>query len=345
MLLAPVSQSLSNKRLLIVGDGALSYLPFSALPKPERRDPQLAREGKRLHRKSAPRSASVPMPLIIENEVMSLPSLSTLAALRIETLGRRKAARTLAVVADPVFDRNDNRVRAASGDKGRAPVGERATSVTVSSEGPDQARYAQTEKSDEAKTIARLPFTRREADEILALVPAAERMAALDFEASKQTVTDPKLGNYRYLHFATHGILNSSHPELSGIVFSLVNRDGDEQDGFLWAHEVYNLRLPAEMVVLSGCRTGLGKEIRGEGLVGLTRGFMYAGAARVLVSLWDVSDEASAELMARFYRRVLSDEGRPPSSALRAAQIEVWKEKRWQAPYYWAAFVLQGETR
>ena len=119
---------------------------------------------------------------------------------------------------------------------------------------------------------------------------------------------------------------------------------GAEQDGFLWAHEVYNLRLPAELVVLSGCRTGLGKEIKGEGLVGLTRGFMYAGSARVLVSLWDVSDEASAALMARLYKAMLN-EHRQPAAALRAAQIEILNERRWQAPYYWAAFVLQGEPR
>jgi len=97
-------------------------------------------------------------------------------------------------------------------------------------------------------------------------------------------------------------------------------------------------------VVLSACKTGLGKEIRGEGLVGLTRGFMYAGAARVVVSLWSVDDEATSELMTRFYSRMLK-EGLPPASALRAAQIEILKQPRWQTPYYWAAFVLQGEWK
>jgi CHAT domain-containing protein len=192
--------------------------------------------------------------------------------------------------------------------------------------------------------IHRLPFTRLEANHILAMVPEADRLKALDFDASRATATSPVLGQYRYLHFATHGFLNAAHPELSGIVLSLVNRQGVEQDGFLWAHEVYNLRLPVEMVVLSGCRTGLGKEIKGEGLVGLTRGFMYAGSARVLVSLWDIDDQASAELMAHLYKAVLK-EHMPPSAALRAAQIEILREKRWQAPYYWAAFVLQGEPR
>jgi CHAT domain-containing protein len=197
---------------------------------------------------------------------------------------------------------------------------------------------------DEVTEIHRLPFTRREAEAILALVPETDRFKALDFDANRAVVTSPALGQYRYVHFATHGFLNTAHPELSGIVLSLVNHRGVEQDGFLWANEVYNLRLPAEMVVLSGCRTGLGKEIKGEGLVGLTRGFMYAGSKRVLVSLWDISDESSADLMARLYRAMLKDH-KTPAAALRAAQIEIMKDKRWQAPYYWAAWVLQGEPR
>ena len=127
-------------------------------------------------------------------------------------------------------------------------------------------------------------------------------------------------------------------------MLSLVDEKGNPQDGFLRAHEVYNLNLPAEVVVLSGCQTGLGKEVRGEGLIGLTRGFMYAGAARVVVSLWSVDDEATAKLMVSFYRSLLKD-GKRPAEALRAAQIEMLKSGRWQAPHYWAAFVLQGELR
>src|SRR6185312_15276167 len=130
-------------------------------------------------------------------------------------------------------------------------------------------------------------------------------------------------------------------PNLSGLAFSLVDQDGKPQEGFLRASEIYNLKLPADLVVLSSCRTGLGKEVRGEGLVGLTRGFMYAGAARVLVSLWDISDEASSELMTNLYRGMLGRRKLRPSAALREAQLETAKVKRWLAPYYWAAFVLQ----
>jgi CHAT domain-containing protein len=167
---------------------------------------------------------------------------------------------------------------------------------------------------------------------------------ALDFQASKPAAMSADLGQHRIVHFATHGLLNSQHPELSGVVLSLVDEKGQPQDGFLRLHEIYNLNLPAELVVLSGCRTGLGKEIKGEGLIGLTRGFMYAGAARVLVSLWDVSDVATAELMKRLYRGMLKD-GLRPAAALRAAQLSLLKQRRWSAPYYWAGFVLQGEWR
>jgi CHAT domain-containing protein len=109
-------------------------------------------------------------------------------------------------------------------------------------------------------------------------------------------------------------------------------------------HEIYTLRLNADLVVLSACQTGLGKEVRGEGLIGLVRGFMYAGAPRVMASMWEVDDAATAELMKLFYRGVLIEK-LTPAAALRAAQIKMLSKKHWQAPYYWGAFVLQGEWR
>jgi CHAT domain-containing protein len=325
-LLGPVAGQLTKKRLLIVADGALQYLPFGALP--------------------GPRGGESGPPLIVEHEIVSLPSASTLAVLRRELAARGPAPKSVAVLADPIFDPADERLTALSarnrtGSAPRARV--RAAESLPESDLTRSARDLGL--SGEGMRLPRLPFTRKEAQAILALAPAGMRKKALDFAASQATATSPELAQYRYLHFATHGLLNSLHPELSGIVLSLVDERGREQDGFLRVHEVFNLNLPAELVVLSGCRTGLGKEMRGEGLVGLTRGFMYAGAARVLVSLWDVHDEATAGLMARFYRRVMGQPGMSPASALRAAQVEMWKEGRWRAPYYWAAFVLQGEPR
>ena len=164
----------------------------------------------------------------------------------------------------------------------------------------------------------------------------------MDFAASRATATRADLIQYRIVHFATHALINSTPPELSGIVLSLVDERAQPQDGFLRAHEIYNLRLGADLVVLSGCQTALGQDVRGEGLVGLTRGFMYAGATRVVASLWNVKDAATSELMRRFYRGLLKD-GLGPAAALRAAQVSMWRDPRWSAPYNWAGFVLQGE--
>jgi len=341
MLLGPAASRLEKKRLLIVSDGGLNYLPFAALPAPLNTD-----SGDIKSSDSRLQTPDSQLPLIFEHEIVSLPSASALSALRRELIGRTPAEKALAVVADPVFEKGDERVKGTKAGQ-RRNVGPKRSIEMGSTTDPgtgESLRSTRQSDSDEVTQIHRLPFTRREANQILALVPEADRFKALDFDANRTIATSPVLGQYRYVHFATHGFLNASHPELSSIVLSLVDRQGAEQDGFLWAHEVYNLRLPAEMVVLSGCRTGLGKEIKGEGLVGLTRGFMYAGSARVLVSLWDIDDEASAELMAHLYKAILT-EHMTPAAALRAAQIKVSNDKRWQAPYYWAAFVLQGEPR
>ena len=193
-------------------------------------------------------------------------------------------------------------------------------------------------------SFVRLPFARQEAEAIAKLLPPNQQLKALDFTASRQAALTGQLDQYRHLHFATHGLLNSQHPELSGIVLSLVDEAGQPQDGFLRLSDLYNLKLNAELVVLSACQTALGKDVRGEGLVGLTRGFMFAGAARVVASLWNVNDAATAELMQHFYRAMLVEK-LPPTAALRAAQLALARNPRWAAPYYWAGFVLQGEWK
>jgi CHAT domain-containing protein len=285
---------------------------------------------------------------MINYEIVNLPSASVLDVLRREIAGRKTAPKTLAVLADPVFEKEDAKRRRGSLQL-KSPT--RSAKIDASREDTSHLRSA-SQNSDQVSNeanrpirIRRLPFTRREANEILALVQESQRLKALGFEANRAMATNPKLGDYRFVHFATHGVLDTSHPELSGIVLSLFDRLAREQDGYLRVYEIFNLKLPVELVVLSGCRTGLGKEIKGEGLIGLTRGFMYAGAARVMVSLWDVSDEASAKLMVEFYKGTLGKERLRPAAALRAAQIALWKQERWRAPYYWAAFVMQGEPR
>jgi CHAT domain-containing protein len=169
-------------------------------------------------------------------------------------------------------------------------------------------------------------------------------LKALDFAASRTVATTDQLRDYRIVHFATHGLINNQHPDLSGIVLSLVDEQGRPQNGFLRLYDIYNLKLDADLVVLSACQTALGKNIKGEGLVGLTRGFMYAGAPRVVASFWRIDDRATADFMKRFYSAMLKD-GLKPAAALRAAQVSMSQDKRWQSPHYWAAFTIQGEWR
>ncbi len=333
MILGPVADQLAGKRLVVVSEGALQYVPFGALPEPGGGE------------SGAESSIIGGEPLLVHHEVVSVPSASVVAVVRREVAGRRPAAHGVAVLADPVFDKEDERVKAAMARRGAK--GDRSSSSRPFSAAGRSVVPSDVERSAREVGMvgfARLPFTRREAEAIMGLVVGEGKLEALDFRASRALVKSPELGRYRIVHLATHGLLNSRHPELSGLVFSLVDERGRAQDGFLRLHEVYNLAWGADLVVLSACQTALGREVRGEGLVGLTRGFMYAGVPRVVVSLWAVSDEATAVLMERFYEGMFR-EGLRPVEALRRAQEAVRREGRWRAPYYWAGFVLQGEWR
>ncbi|HEX8335384.1 MAG TPA: CHAT domain-containing protein, partial [Pyrinomonadaceae bacterium] len=310
MLLGPAAARLGARRLLIVSDGLLQNIPFEALPEP----------------------AGSGQPLLLSHEVVGLPSALILSALRQEK--ERGAQRTVAVLADPVFDKDDPRVGPPR--TGDAP---RETGADLS-----RALRDVTGAGPGAYDIPRLPSTRREARAIEALLPSGEALIVTDFAASRSQVLSEELSRYRIVHFATHGILDSEHPELSGIILSLVDERGNPQNGFLRLHDIYRLDLSAELVVLSACRTGLGRNVRGEGFMSLTRGFLYAGSKSVVASLWQVDDEASSELMGYFYRGMLK-EGLTPAAALRAAKVEMLKRDDRRPPYFWAGFVLQGEYR
>jgi CHAT domain-containing protein/tetratricopeptide (TPR) repeat protein len=331
MIISPVASQLGNKRLVIVADGALQYVPFAMLP-----DPSVVSRQLSVAKNNRPRTTDNVQPLIVDHEIVSLPSASALAVQRQSLAGRKLAPKGIAMIADPVFSATDGRLK---------------TNVRTADPQQDQTDAESKTRiiehlADSSATliIPRLQFTREEADQILAVAPKDGNLKAIDFKASRAMATSVELSQYRYVHFATHGYLDSDRPDLSAVVLSLVDENGKPQDGFLRAHDIYNLNLPAELVVLSACQTGLGKEIRGEGLVGLTQGFMYAGARRVLVSLWNVNDKATAELMQRFYRHMLKDH-QSPAASLRAAQVEMWGQRHWQSPYYWAAFTMQGEWR
>ena len=307
ILLAPVADQLQGKRLLIVGDGVLQYVPFAALPLPN----------------------SPTTPLLVQNEIVTLPSASTLAIQRQQLQNRSAAPKILAVLADPVFSEDDSRI---SGN-----------SLQINAETSDYSALTLAMRNSEfGEEFDRLKFTRTEAEEILALVPENKQMKAFDFQANRQFATHPNLAQYQIIHFATHGLLDPVNPELSGVVLSLFNENGKTENGFLRLDDIFNLNLPAELVVLSACQTGLGEDIKGEGLVGLTRGFMYAGARRVVVSLWSVNDLATSELMAAYYQKMLNQQ-QDPVTALREAQLEMWNSQQWRSPYYWAAFTIQGD--
>jgi CHAT domain-containing protein len=286
--------------------------------------------------------------LIVKHEIVNLPSASTLAVLRREIADKPKATGTVAVIADPVFESTDLRVKTVE-IKADKTDEKKAASAPPS---PSRILLTKSAKDTGASgavfSIPRLSNTRLEAEAILSLdasKPGGAGKSAFDFAANRAAATSDDLGQYRIVHMATHGFLNSLNPELSGLALSLVDENGAPTNGFLLAPEIYNLKLPAtELVVLSACQTGLGKEVRGEGVIGLTRGFMYAGAPRVVVSLWNVSDRATATLMKSFYQEMLS-RGLRPAAALRAAQMEMLKLRDWRAPYFWAAFGLQGEWR
>jgi CHAT domain-containing protein len=347
MLLGPAATRLARsgkKRLLIVSDGALQYIPFSALPLPttegKRETVRGGDRGTERQNKSAIRNpqSAIRNPLISAYEVVNLPSASTLAVLRQVAGGRRSSENLLAVLADPVFEADDPRVKAQLANQDRRPSPAPSGTIRMTGEAERSARESGINR------FLRLRFTRDEAEAIASFAPEGRKFSALDFTASRATMNQTDLSRFRYVHFATHGLLNSRRPELSGIVLSLVDEQGQPQDGFLRLHEIYNLKLNADLVVLSGCRTALGKEIKGEGLIGLTRGFMHAGAKSVMASLWGVEDRATAELMKRFYAGMLG-EGLSPSAALCAAQRAMLKDKHRAQPYYWAAFTLQGEWK
>jgi CHAT domain-containing protein len=158
-------------------------------------------------------------------------------------------------------------------------------------------------------------------------------MKALDFDASLSTATRSDIAGFGIVHIAKHALLDTVHPELSGLVLSLFDRNGKPQNGFLRLRDIYNLKLSAGLVVLSACQTGLGKDLKGEGLVGLSRGFMYAGVPRVVASLWNVDDVSTAALMQRFYQAMVV-ENLPPAAAFQEAQLYMSKQRRWASPYY-----------
>ncbi|MEL6165473.1 MAG: CHAT domain-containing protein, partial [Cyanobacteria bacterium J06628_3] len=269
LIFAPVSQKLGKKRLVVVADGALLEIPFAALSEPNQTNYQ---------------------PLLVNREIVNLPSTSAIAIHRNELKQRQTAPKTLAVLADAVFSSDDERVT------GKPPA-----------LGPEihlrDLTLRKAAKNYNRAGWGRLKGTRTEAEEILKLIPASETLQAFDFDANYNWVTDKQLKQYRFIHLATHGFDNPDNPELSGILLSAVDKQHKPYERVnLLLGDIFNLDWGADLVVLSACETGLGKGIPGEGLIGLTRGLMYAGAEHAVISLWKVNDTATSKLIPQIYQ-------------------------------------------
>jgi len=325
MLLGPVAEELGTKRLLIVSEGALQYLSFEALPSPD------AHADGPIDQK--PFSEHL---LVATHEIDYESSISTLIAIQDRKREPHSANKLIAVIADPVFNSHDNRVQAGG------------LTSTVASAAPNQ------KKSEPVpgvlkpllrnSAMERLIHASEEADAISAAAPPGTTMVAKGFDASRETAMSPEVGQYQILHFATHGFLDSEHPELSAIVLAKVDQNGVEKNGLMPLNDIYSLTLSTDLTVLSACQTALGKDVKGEGLVGLSHGFISAGSKSVVASLWKVDDRTTAMLMADFYRSMLK-QGMTPAAALRQAKLNMMRQKQWAAPYYWAGFVFQGDYR
>ena len=251
--------------------------------------------------------------LLPQQEVVMVPSASAVHALRAERQTRARTGNGIAIFADPVFAADDPRIASTS----RGAI--------------EDARFG------------RLIGSRREARAIASFAPRGAVREMLGFEATRDAALSDQMQRYRIIHFATHGVWDSDRPELSGLAMSLVDQRGNPRNGFLRLGDVLRMKLSADLVTLSACQTALGKEIKGEGLVGITRGFMYAGTPRVVATLWKVDDAATAMLMEEFYKRLLGRKPMPAATALRDAQAAVRAQPRWRSPHYWAGFTLQGD--
>lgn len=313
MILTPVAGELKGRRLIVVADGALNYIPFQLLPNPSGNQE----------------------PLIASYEVVNVPSASVLNQLRHENISRGPRDMLLAAFGDPVFPRKQ---------PGDEPVGDLATAtMRVQSWQGAMRNIELTGDAIDPSNVEPLLYAKLELD-ALKEIAGVQSFVATGLNASRETFEKTDLSKYAILHLATHGYLDPKRPEFSGFFLSMVDANQHKLNGFMTVQDVYNLRAPVDLVVLSACRTALGKDIRGEGLIGLTRGFMHAGASSVAASLWSVDDEATAELMKNFYDNMLHKR-MTPAAALRAAQNTIRQNPLWQSPHYWAAFTLQGEYK
>jgi CHAT domain-containing protein len=339
-----VLSQMQGKQVLIAADGILHTIPFAALPLTSSNNScqnQLSLLDAATNTQSETHTSEY-VPLIKQFRLVNIPSATAIHTLRQQVSQQTTGpSKQLALLADPVF-KDDPRL--SGGDPKRCTVADGSSEIEEGSPIVDEDLPIELQVAlrNTRSSINPLPCTRYEADEIIAHLPATDY--ALDFSATQDWINQTALDDYRMVHFATHGIADNQNPGFSGLLLSQFESPSQQLDDyFLSLSDVFNLRLAADLVVLSACDTGQGENMRGEGIIGLTRGFMYAGAERIVSSLWKVDDPATAELMESFYTAMLDDAGLSPAEALRQAQIAMLESGK--APYYWAAFTIQGEWR
>lgn len=308
-LFGQVSDKLEKNRLIIVPDGKLNYFPVSALPLPNSENNE---------------------PILLSNEVIYEPSASTLSLLSKSQNQLDVASKNLLVFSDPVFSKEDSRMSAEN----KAEENLNAESASL-----ENFRFVESLNS-----LARLTASKDEADSIIDILGTSKADNYSGYSASREQLLNAKTADYKIIHFATHGLISEERPELSGIVLSRFDESGQKLNEFVRLQDIYGLNLNSDLVVLSACETGIGKEVRGEGLMSLNNAFLQVGAKSVMSSLWKVEDNATLELMKNFYQ-TLADEKVTPSKALQEAQIKMWQSGRYKSPFYWAAFTVQGDFR
>jgi CHAT domain-containing protein len=306
----------SNRALIVVPDGGLDYLPFEALVS---------------HSRHTASGEDRPSYLAEKFAVVYGPSASALVALQVMNRETANPHKMLLAFGDPITTSSSPATPAALASQVSGPVS-RTREVSVTED------YA-----ERGFSLARLPYTRDEVLAISKLFPISQRDVYLGAEAREETVKSEKLDEYRYIHFASHGFLDETRPGRSGILFS--RAPDSAENGVLRVDEIMRLKMNADLVTLSACNTGLGKLVNGEGMLGLTRAFFYAGARNVAVSLWNVNDSVTATLMASFYRNL--NRGLPKAEAMRQAKLNLIRspQSTWRHPYFWAPFVIEGEGR
>ncbi|MBI4749704.1 MAG: CHAT domain-containing protein [Acidobacteria bacterium] len=314
-LLDPIRPFLRQKLLIIPADSMFS-IPFGILPVSDATNPNQTHY------------------FIELQEISILPSTSLMKYFKPTPLNA-DSIEHIAVFADPVFSLNDTRMKAISRNINQKHGSSQRTLILGRD---DSTKPIQT---TEPLTINRLPWTEKEAQRIQRFARNRKVLVKSGADATLSALQALDLEELQILHFATHGLVDQNHPDLSALILSLVDKDGNSMDGFLRGADIVNLRLKTELVVLSACHTGTGKEIPGEGILSLTRNFLMAGSQRVVYTLWAVNDQATTHLMERFYFHLLKEK-RTPADALRKAQLDMLRTERWKDPYYWAAFQIQG---